>query len=377
VTRHLSVRQIRELFHQKWTLGRSHREVASSLGVSPGLVGKLLSRALTARLDATAVERLADDALEALLYGSRRARRVGRPMPEWPAVDLELRRPGASLEKVHEAYLRAHPGGYHYSRFCELYREWGMRHRKAARRGYRAGERMFARHARVGPWLVDPEAGTPYRGALFLAALGASDHSFAEITRTRDEVEVIESHARAFQFFAGVPRGIVHEGAVEEGGVGRAYQGLARHYRTTMLPEEPGRWSGTGRPAAVLERWLRLHFERWPPLSLEEANARVAERVACFNRRALPLYGVSRAELFASLEQRELGRLPPEPFVYVRWLQACVDADRMVRVDDTAYAVPGGFEAKQVEVRLTATVVEVFHQGARVASHARLLPRRP
>ena len=371
MSRRLPISQTRERLHQKCVLGRSHREVAASLGVSVGLVAKLATRAARLGLDGAELERLPDEALESRLYAARRGSRVTRPVPRWSDVDLALRRPGATLEKVHREYLREHPTGYQYSRFCAFYRAWSERHRRAGRRVHRAAESLFTRHARLGPWLLEPSGGAPRRGALFLGSLGASDYTFAEVTRSRDEADVIASHVRALAFFAGVPRSIIHEQHGVEGGTSRAFLGLARHYRTTMLPEG---WSEPRRPAAVLERWLGLHFERWPPLTLEEANTRVAERVLLFNRRVLRLHGESRATLFESLERPALSPLPVSSFAYSRWHRVHVDAVRMVRVEGASYAVPPGLEEQPVEVCITAHTVEVFHQGARVAVHTRLSP---
>src|SRR5690606_24741891 len=50
---------------------------------------------------------------------------------------------------------------------------------------------------------------------------------------------------------------------------------------------------------------------------------------------------------------------------------AAVDLDYHVRVDDHHYSVPYALCREEVEVRLTSTTVEVFHRGARVASHLR------
>ena len=41
----LSMRRTREILRQKWALGRSHREVARSLGVSTGAISAVLARA--------------------------------------------------------------------------------------------------------------------------------------------------------------------------------------------------------------------------------------------------------------------------------------------------------------------------------------------
>src|SRR5256885_8873 len=52
-TERLSMRQTREILRQKWRLGRTHREVAQSLGISCGAVGTTVLRARAAGLEAT------------------------------------------------------------------------------------------------------------------------------------------------------------------------------------------------------------------------------------------------------------------------------------------------------------------------------------
>src|SRR5437660_1641482 len=49
-TERLSMRQTREILRQKWRLGRTHREVAQSLGISCGAVGTTVLRARAAEL---------------------------------------------------------------------------------------------------------------------------------------------------------------------------------------------------------------------------------------------------------------------------------------------------------------------------------------
>jgi len=65
----LSMRQVREILRQKWTLGRSHREVARHLEIGLGTVSGVERRARAGGLDWPQVEALSDEALEARLYG--------------------------------------------------------------------------------------------------------------------------------------------------------------------------------------------------------------------------------------------------------------------------------------------------------------------
>ena len=62
------MRDTREILRQKWLLGRSHRAIAESLGVSAGAVGLAARRAGDASLDWPAVEAMDDAELERRLY---------------------------------------------------------------------------------------------------------------------------------------------------------------------------------------------------------------------------------------------------------------------------------------------------------------------
>ena len=86
-TERLSMRHTREILRQKFTLSRSHRAIAQSLGISSGTVGATALRGRAAGLDWPQVEALTDDALEMRLYGLREAAgRRGRPWPDCAAL---------------------------------------------------------------------------------------------------------------------------------------------------------------------------------------------------------------------------------------------------------------------------------------------------
>ena len=68
-TGRLTMRQTKEILRQKWELGRSHREVAASVGVSSGTVGAVLARARLAGLTAGQLGDLSEEQLEEKLYG--------------------------------------------------------------------------------------------------------------------------------------------------------------------------------------------------------------------------------------------------------------------------------------------------------------------
>ncbi len=56
-TERLSMRKTREILRQKWELGRTHRQVAASVGASAGAVAGTVGRASEAGLDWAAEHR--------------------------------------------------------------------------------------------------------------------------------------------------------------------------------------------------------------------------------------------------------------------------------------------------------------------------------
>jgi transposase len=379
----LSMRQIRDVLRQKWTLGLSHRAVARSLGVGLGTITSVIVRAQAAGLDWPQVQALADDVLESRLYGRPEvAGQRQRPAPDCAWIHAERRRPGVTLELLHLEYLERHPDGYRYTRFCDLYRRWLQRRGLSMRQEHRAGDKCFVDYAGQKPRLIDPATGEVVEVELFVAALGASNYTYAEATRTQQVPDWIASHARAFAFFGGVTAAVVCDqlksGVVVpcryEPGLQRTYEEFAAHYGTAILPARPARPRDKAKIEAgvlVVERWILARLRHETFFSLAALNARIAELLTDLNIRPMRVYGASRRQLFERLDQPALRPLPSEPFVYGEWAGARVNVDDHVEVQRHYYSVPYALVHEKTDVRVSAATVEIFHRGQRVAAHPR------
>jgi hypothetical protein len=105
---------------------------------------------------------------------------------------------------------------------------------------------------------------------------------------------------------------------------------------------------------------------------MEALNARIAELLEELNARPMKkLGGISRRALFEQVERQALLALPADRFVLSEWKRATVNLDYHVALFDHYYSVPFALVREEVEARLTATTVEIFHRNRRVASHAR------
>src|ERR1700750_213711 len=85
-----------------------------------------------------------------------------------------------------DEYVAANPGGYSYSRFCELYRAFERTLSVTMRQTHAAGERLFVDYAGDGvPVVIDRLTGEIRMAQIFVAVLGASSFTFAKATWTQ------------------------------------------------------------------------------------------------------------------------------------------------------------------------------------------------
>jgi transposase len=382
-TERLPMRQIREILRLKACLQRSHRETARSLGISPGAVASVVSRARALGVTWDTLADLTDDALEARLYGPKDAGRTARPLPDPTWIHTELRRTGVTLELLHLEYLQQHPDGYRYSAFCAHYRGWVERQRRSMRQVHRAGDKLFVDYSGKRPEVVDATTGAVRAVELFVAVLGASNYTYADATETQRTADFIQSHSRALEYLAGVPalvvpdqlRTGVREACRYEPVLQRTYEEWAGHYGTAILPARPAKPRDKAKvevAVQVAQRWILARLRHETFFSLATLNARIRELLTELNARPMKGYGgLSRRDLFTRFDQPALRPLPPERFAYTEWRQARVNLDYHIDVERHLYSVPHRLVHQVVDVRLSPTTVEIFERGTRLWVHRR------
>ena len=382
-TQRLTMKNIREILRQKWALQRSHRDVAASLDVSAGAVGKIVGKANEAGLTWDAVQAMSDESLERVIYDAEPASAAARPLPDLSYIHAERRRQGVTLALLHVEYLEKNPGGYRYTQFCELYRAWLKTRGLTMRIEHKAGDKAFVDYSGNRLHIVDRQTGECIPVELFVGVLGASNYTFAEASMTQRGHDFIASNARMLEYFGGVPAALVPDqlkSAVTKScwydpKIQRTYAALAEHYNTTVMPARPGKPRDKAKvenAVLIAQRWIVARLRNEVFYSLAELNARIAEMLEELNTRPMKKYGgISRRALFERIERSELKPLPVERFEYCEWKKCRVSIDYHVEVDRHYYSVPHALVGEAVEARITGAAIELLHRGRRVASHAR------
>jgi PAS domain S-box-containing protein len=208
--RELTMRQLRQMLRLHHE-GLGAREIGRRLGVARSTIQDNLKRVEAAGLAWPLAPDLSDEVLEQRLFsnaGSKRAVRR-RTEPDWAALARELKRPGVNLVVLWEEYRVGHPDGYGYSRFCDLFREFEQRLSPVMRQTHVAGDKVFVDYSGKKLSIVDPATGEIRQAEIFVAVLGASGYTYAEVTWTQTLPDWIGSHVQMFEFFQGCARLVV------------------------------------------------------------------------------------------------------------------------------------------------------------------------
>ena len=381
--RELTMRQLRYMLRLHHD-GVSARAIGRTLGVARSTIQDNLQRAQASGIAWPLPPELTDAVLEQRLFarpgmmsGLRR-----RSEPDWGMLARELKRPGVNLMVLWEEYRQVQPDGYGYSRFCDLFREFERRLSPVMRQEHVAGDKVFVDYSGKRIDIVDPSTGIVIEAELFVGVLGASSYTYAEATFTQTLPDWIGSHVQMFRFFGGVPRltvpdnlkSAVNKASFYDPEINRSYGMMAAHYGVGVLPARPRK----PRDKAKVEAGVRFaqtyilgRLRHQTFFSLAECNAAIKECLDRINGHVMRRLGVSRRDLFETIERPALRPLPAQDYEYAEWRLVRVGLDYHVEAAGYFYSVPHTFIRAEVDVRITARSVEVFHRGRRIAAHER------
>ncbi len=295
-------------------------------------------------------------------------------------IHQELSQKGVTLSLLWQEGLERGEWRLSYGQFCRRYNEWKGRHNLSMRQVYRGGEKLFVDYCGPTVPVIHPNKEQISAAQIFVACLGASNYTFAEATPSQTLGDWLGSHQRALAFFGGVPECIipdnlksgVSDACCYEPGVNRSYQDFAIHYGVAVMPARPRRprdKAKVEKAVQTVEQHILARLRHQSFQSFSELNAAIAPLLKQLNDRVMKGYGLSRRAMFERVEQPELKPLPLQPFVFATWKQAKVNLDYHVEVKRHYYSVPYWYARRQVSIKISAQLVEVFYDHQRIAVH--------
>ena len=376
------MKKIIEVLRLKYAARLSHEKIARACGLSKGAVGKYVSATQALGITWPLPEGIDEARLEALLFPARQpsSRLVE---PDYFQMHQALKRKGVTLQLLWAEYVAVHgESGYRYSQYCHRYRQWRDRQKRSLRQIHLAGDKLFIDYCGPTVPIVNRHTGEIREAQVFVSVLGASSYTYAEATYTQSLPDWIASHQRALAFYGGVPALLVPDNlksAVDladryEPGINATYAEMAAHYGTAVLPARPYKPKDKSKvevAVQVVERWILARLRHHTFFSLAELNAAIKALLPALNERPFQGRTESRRDLFETIDRPALKPLPRDAYDFAEWRKAKPGIDYHIAVDKRFYSIPHNLIGLTLDVRLTATTVEVLHKGQRVACHPR------
>jgi len=149
---------------------------------------------------------------------------------------------------------------------------------------------------------------------------------------------------------------------------------MAQHYGVAIMPARPYKPRDKAKAEVgvqIVERWIIAALRHQRFYSVAEINEAIAGLLERLNHRRFRKREGTRASLFAELDRPALQPLLAERYHLAECKSVRANIDYHVEVDRHYYSVPYQLVGPLLEARFTATTVEIFHRGVRVASHPR------
>jgi transposase len=266
-------------------------------------------------------ERLANKELAEKLFPAS-TRKPAYKIPDWEYVHKELAKSGVTLNLLWAEYCEQCRGSgevpYKTSQFYFYYSEYVQKSKATMHINHKPGEIMEVDWAGQTAFIQNTDTGQPIKAFIFVAVLPYSGYTYVEAFLSQDQQSWIQAHVNAYGYFGGATRILVPDNLKtgitkhtrHETVVNKAYQEMAEHYRTAVLParvRSPKDKATVEGNVGIISTWSTAALRNQQFLSLWELNAAIRPKLAEFNAKPFQKKEGSRATLF---EEERLFLLP-------------------------------------------------------------------
>jgi transposase len=311
--------------------------------------------------------------------------------PDYEMIHNELKKDGVTLQLLYSEYHdeaienAAFPMGK--TKFYEGYRAHCSKYQLTNRMQHKPGVSCEV------DWAGDTMSWTDATGEkhlvyLFVGTLPWSMYTYVRPCQDMKMANFIQSHVFMYEYFGGVPMrtvcdnlktGVVSHPKNDDIILTDDYRALGTYYQTAILPtrvrkprDKSSVESSVDKIAnKIIGMTRKDSYYSYESLVLGVVNALEKLNDAPFQKRE-----GSRKSVWEE-EKQFLQPLPPERYEMFAWVKGrLIDVDSCVAFETNRYSVPYKYYKKcrnerKVDLRVSDTIVEIYRDGARIASHLR------
>jgi transposase len=373
----------------------SQQEIADSSGVSKKTVNKVLKRGRELNISWPLAPDQTDVVLDRIMFPKTgtQTEYSGKKMPDFDYVRKELLRNGVTQKLLWNEYVeecrQSDNDPLMYSQYCIYLQQDAEKHRATMHIPRKPGEQVEVDWAGDTTHIIDRDTGEEIDMYVFVGAMSYNTYAYAEAFPDEKQASWTKAHVHMFSYLGGVPKIVVpdntktavlhNKGAWDSHEVNPAYQEMAEYYNIAILPARvraPKDKPVAEGSVARISTWITASLRNEQFFSIGELNTAIRRKLEEYNKRPFQKKEGSRLGLFRDEELPLLAPLPAAPFELATWKHATVQYNYHIAVDGMLYSVPYNYIHKEVDVRVTDSVIEIFYEHERIASHKHLYGRK-
>jgi len=275
-----------------------------------------------------------------------------------------------------------------YSQFCHHIQLNEQKRRATMHISRKPGEQVEVDWAGDTASILDPHTGEITEAHIFVGVMTYSQYTYVEAFINEKQRAWITAHVHMYEYFGGVAKmlvpdncktAVIHNKGWYTQKLNTVYHEFAEHYNTAIIPariRKPKDKASVEGAVGNISTWIVAALRKEQFFSLAELNASIRTKLEEFNSSLFQKKEGSRFSLFHDEELPLLAPLPATSYELAEWKVATVQFNYHISIGGMLYSVPFEYIKRKVDVRITDTVIEVFYQYNRIASHKRLYGRK-
>ena len=374
------------------SMNLSQMNIAASCNVSKKTVNKVLKAASDLGISWPLDDSMTEDALKEKMFPKAPTVSHTKQMPDFEYVRKELLRNGVNKKLLWTEYLEScRQSGSEplmYSQFCYYIQQDEQQRRATMHIPRKPGEQIEVDWAGDPAYIVDPDTGEVTKAYIFVGVLSYSQYPYVEAFSSEKQAPWITAHIHMFEYFGGVSRilvpdncktAVIRNGDWQDPHVNAVYREMAEHYGCAVIPARvraPKDKPNAEGTVGVISTWILAALRNEQFFSLAELNAAIREKLRTFSRKPFQKKEGTRYDIYMKEELPVLTPLPQSRYELAEWKQVTVQFNYHISIDSMYYSVPHEYIKRKVDVRVTASTIEVFYKQSRIASHRHLYGRK-
>ena len=368
--------------------GMSQRSISTTRHMSRSSVSDVFRIANERKIQFSDVKKSSETEVYELFYPDKYSDLAQMyELPDYTDVHMELKRVGVTLKLLWQEYCalckKRDTISIGYSKYCDDYAKHVSTKALTNHLIHKPGIRGEVDWSGPTMRYIDIDTGEIVKVFLFVGTLPYSQYSYIEPCLDMKQNTWLKCHISMYHFFDGVPVRTVCDnlktGVIKhpkEGDIilNSAYEELGNHYCTAIMPtavRKPKQKASVEGTVGMIATAIIAKLRNCTFHSFGELKGQVHLAMEDFNHALFQKREGSRYLVYLE-EQPYLHKLPLIPYTICEWKHGVkVYPDCHVVFMKNHYSCPYHYRGKDVSIRITDTLLEVYYNHERISTHTK------